>query len=96
MGFRWPGGGVYSAGVRWNTIMGFEMRVPSRSVLLAVLGGMMAAAYLHSSGTLDLGFGFPRDGFAEGAIIAISGAVAGWAVLFVFRGLRGLLRRGRQ
>lgn len=76
--------------------MGFKMRSPSRSVMLAVLGGMMATAYLHSSGALDLSFSFPRGGIAEGAIIAMTGGVGGYAVLFVFRALRDLVRRGRQ
>lgn len=59
-----------------------------RSVVVAILGGMMAAAYLHSQGVVDLSFGFPRGGFLEGAAMAITGAVAGYAVLFAFRLLR--------
>jgi hypothetical protein len=56
--------------------------------VVAVLGGMMAAAYLHSQGMVDLGFGFPRGGFLEGASMAITGALAGCAVLMAFRLLR--------
>lgn len=65
------------------------MRPPRRSVVVAVLGGMMAAAYLHSQGMVDLSFGFPRGGFLEGASMAITGAVAGYAVLMAFRLIRG-------
>ena len=72
------------------------MRSPNRSVMLAVIGGMMAAAYLHSRGAVDLSFSFPRGGFAEGAIITITGAVGGYAVLFVFRRLRDVLKRIRR
>jgi hypothetical protein len=57
--------------------------------LLAVVGGMMAAAYLHSQGLVDLSFGFPRGGLLEGASMAITGALAGYAVLLVFRFVRG-------
>lgn len=64
------------------------MRPPRRSVVVAILGGMMAAAYLHTQGLADLGFGFPPGGFLEGASIAIVGALAGYAVLLVFRALR--------
>ena len=64
--------------------------------MLAILGGMMATAYLHSSGALDLSFSFPRGGPAEGAVIAMTGAAAGYAVLFVFRRLRDVVKRVRQ
>jgi hypothetical protein len=65
------------------------MHPPRRSVLLAVVGGMMAAAYLHSQGVVDLSFGFPPGGLLEGAAMAITGALAGYAVLLVFRLFRG-------
>lgn len=55
----------------------------------------MAASYLDSEGIVDLGYGFPRGGFAEGAFIAISGAVAGYAVLLAFRKLRDFARRDK-
>ena len=68
------------------------MNAARLSVILAILGGMMAASYLDSAGAVDLGYGFVRGGFAAGALIAITGAVAGVAVLLVFRLLRGLRR----
>ncbi|MFQ5619731.1 MAG: hypothetical protein ACE5FR_12230 [Rhodospirillales bacterium] len=62
---------------------------------MSIIGGMMAASYLDSEGIVDLGYGFPRGGFAEGAFIAISGAVAGYAVLLAFRKLRDFARRDK-
>ncbi len=59
-----------------------------RSELVAMIGGMMAAAYLDGEGVVDLSYGFPQGGFAEGALMAITGAVAGYAVLLAFRKLR--------
>ncbi len=64
-----------------------------RSVLVAVIGGMMAAAYLDSGDVIDLSYGFPQGGFAEGALMTITGAVAGYAVLLAFRKLRDLVTR---
>jgi len=64
--------------------------------MLAIIGGMMAAAYLHGSGMVDLSLGFSRGGLAEGAIMAGSGAAAGYAVLAVFRGLRHVATRARK
>ena len=55
----------------------------------------MAASYLHSEGIVDLSYGFPKDGFAEGALIAITGAVAGYVVLLVFRKLRTFATRDK-
>ena len=55
----------------------------------------MAASYLHSEGIVDLSYGFPRGGFAEGALIAITGAVAGYVVLLVFRKLRDFATRDK-
>lgn len=72
------------------------MRPEIRSIVIAVLAGMMAAAYLDSAGRLDLSFGFPDGGPAEGGFIAIIGAVGGIAVLVTFRGLRKLVRMGRK
>ena len=69
------------------------MSPPRRSVMVAIIGGMMAAAYLHSQGLVDLGFGFPQGGFAEGALMAIIGALAGYAILLVFRKLQDLVNR---
>ncbi len=65
-----------------------------RSVVVAVIGGMMATAYLDSQGAVDLTFGFPRGGFVEGALMAIVGAATGYAVLLVFRKLRDFVTRG--
>ena len=64
-----------------------------RSALIAVVGGMMAAAYLHSQGAVDLSFGFPRGGLVEGLIMAGTGALAGFAVLLTFRLLREIAER---
>jgi len=69
------------------------MSPPRRSVVVAVIGGMMAAAYLHSQGVVDLGFGFPPGGLVEGAMMAIAGALAGFGVLLAFRLLRDLAER---
>ena len=67
-----------------------------RSELLAVIGGMMAAAYLDGEGIVELSYGFPQGGFAEGALMAITGAVAGYAVLLAFRKLRELVTRDEK
>ncbi len=72
------------------------MSPKTRSVILAVIGGMMAAAYLDNRGVVDLGYGFARGGFAEGALMAITGAIAGYAVLGVFRILRKLADRDEK
>ncbi len=66
-----------------------------RSVLLAVVCGMMAAAFLHERGVVELGFGFARGGIGEGAAMAATGAVAGYAILMTFRKLRDLTGRDR-
>ena len=55
----------------------------------------MAASYLDSEGIVDLSYGFPRGGFAEGALIAMTGAVAGCVVLLVFRKLRDFTTRDK-
>lgn len=72
------------------------MRPELRSVFIAVIAGMMAAAYLHSVGRVDLSFGFPHGGPVEGALIALTGAAGGFAVLLVFRVLRRLAGKGRK
>ncbi len=64
--------------------------------MVAVVGGMMAAAYLDSQGVVDLSYGFPRGGPAEGALMAMTGGLAGYAVLLVFRTLRDLAARGKK
>ena len=56
----------------------------------------MAAAYLNIEGIVDLSFGFPQGGVVEGALMAITGATAGCAVLFSFRKLRDLATRGKE
>ena len=53
----------------------------------------MAAAYLDGEGVVDLGYGFAEGGFVEGALMAVTGAVAGFAILLVYRGLRELVSR---
>ena len=72
------------------------MSPKTRSIVLAVIGGMMAAAYLDGRGVVDLGYGFERGGFAEGALMALTGAMAGYAVLLVFRILRKLADRDEK
>lgn len=67
-----------------------------RSLLFAMVGGMMAAALLHNEGTLDLGFGFPRGGLIEGAIVAIAGSLAGCAFLLAYRKIRNLAGRDTE
>ena len=56
----------------------------------------MAAAYLNIEGIVDLSFGFPQGGVVEGALMAITGATAGYAVLFSFRKLRDIANRGKE
>ena len=53
----------------------------------------MAAAYLHSQGVVDLSFGFPRGSLVEGILMAVTGALVGFAVLLTFRLLRELAQR---
>lgn len=67
-----------------------------RSILFAMVGGMMAAALLHNEGTLDLGFGFPRGGLIEGAMVAIAGSLAGCAFLLAYRKFRNLAGRDTE
>ncbi len=67
-----------------------------RSVLVAVIGGMMAAAYLDTEGIVDVSFGFAQGGVVEGALMAITGATAGYAVLFTFRKLWDLVTRDKE
>ncbi len=67
-----------------------------RSVLLAVIGGMMVAAYLDVEGIVDLSFGFPQGGVVAGALMAIAGAAAGCAVILSFRKLRDLVTRTKK
>ncbi len=57
---------------------------------------MMAASYLHGQGIVDLSYGFAEGGLLEGALTAITGAVAGYAVLFVFRKFRDLTARDKK
>ncbi len=72
------------------------MSPKTRSVILAMIGGMMAAAYLDNQGVVDLSYGFPRGGLAEGALMAITGALAGYAVLLAFRKLRDFATRNKK
>ncbi len=72
------------------------MSSKKRSVLVAIIGGMMAASYLHSQGIVDLSYGFPQDSLAEGALIAIVGAVSGYAVLLAFRKLKDFSAGGKK
>lgn len=61
-----------------------------RSLLFAMLGGMMAASLLHGAKIVDLGFGFAPGGLGEGVSMALVGAAAGAAILLVFRVLSAL------
>lgn len=72
------------------------MNPATRSVLLAIICGMMAAAYLHERGIVDLNFGFSPGGFPAGALMALTGAAGGYAVLLAFRMLRKLANRARK
>ena len=72
------------------------MSPKTRSVILAMIGGMMAAAHLDGRGVVDLSYGFGRGGFAEGALMALTGAIAGYAVLLVFRILRKFATRDEK
>ncbi len=64
--------------------------------MLAVIGGMMAAAYLDVEGIVDLSFGFPQGGVVAGALMAISGAAVGCAIMLSFRKLRDLVTRNKK
>ena len=63
---------------------------------MTVVGGMMAAAFLHTEGIVDLSFGFTQGGVIEGALTAVTGATAGYAVLLSFRKLRDLVTRDKE
>ena len=67
-----------------------------RSVLVAAIGGMMAAAYIDVEGIVDLSFGFSRGGAVAGALMAITGAAVGFAVMFSFRKLRAFVTSGKK
>ena len=68
------------------------MSPATRSVLLAVVFGMMAASFLHERGIVDLSFGFSQGGILEGALTALIGGLGGYALLLAFRKLRNLGR----
>ncbi len=72
------------------------MSPETRSVILSMIGGMMATAYLDGRGVVDLSYGFERGGFAEGALMALTGAIAGYAVLLVFRILQKFATRDEK
>jgi len=67
-----------------------------RSIVLAVLGGMMLAGYLHTKGAVDLGFGFPQGSLAEGAFMTVTGAAGGYFLLIIFRKAKSLLKRNKR
>ena len=64
-----------------------------RSVLLSVICGMMAAAFLDEREVIDLSFGFSSGGIEEGVLMALIGGLGGYAMLLVFRLFRGLANR---
>ncbi len=66
-----------------------------RSVVLAIVCGMMAAAFLHERGIVDLSFGFPKGGVEEGALMALIGGSRGYAMLLAFRLLKNLTSRAK-
>ncbi len=77
--------------------MKFPVPSPAtRSVLLAVIGGMMAASYLHDRGVVDLSYGFPPGSLPEGALMALTGGLGGGALLLAFRKLRNLVSHAKR
>lgn len=76
--------------------MDLKMTPQRRSVLIAVVGGMMGVSYLESQGVVDLSFGFPTGGLVEGLVIALTGALVGCAVLLTFRIVRDLASRSKK
>ena len=81
--------------ITWGKDMGLKMTPQRRSVLIAVVGGMMGVSYLESQGVVDLSFGFPTGGLVEGVVIALTGALVGFAVLLTFRIVRDLASRSK-
>ena len=71
------------------------MSPATRSVLLAIICGMMAASVLHVRGIVDLSYGFSRGGVLEGALMALTGGLGGYAILLAFRKLRDLANRSK-
>lgn len=72
------------------------MSPATRSVLLAVICGMMAASFLQVRGIVDLSYGFSPGGLMEGALMALTGGLGGYAILWVFRKLRDLSNHTRK
>ncbi len=67
-----------------------------RSVMLAIICGMMAASFLHVRGLVDLSFGFAKGGLAEGALMALIGGLGGYGILLVYRILRNVGKPGKK
>lgn len=75
----------------------FPVMSPARrSVLLAIICGMMAASFLHERGIVDLSYGFSRGGLVEGSLMALTGGVGGYAILAAFRKLRDLANHAKK
>ncbi len=55
----------------------------------------MAASVLHVRGIVDLSYGFSRGGVLEGALMALTGGLGGYAILLAFRKLRDLANRSK-
>ena len=72
------------------------MSPATRSVLLSVICGMMAAAFLHERGVMDLSFGFASGGIEEGVLMALIGGLCGYAMLQIFRLIMGLTNRAKE
>ena len=47
-------------------------------------------------GVVDLSYGFARGGVAEGVLLAMTGGLAGYAMLLAFRIIRGLASRAKD
>jgi hypothetical protein len=45
---------------------------------------------------VDLSFGFPKGGLAEGALMALIGGLGGYGILLVYRILRSVGKLGKK
>ncbi len=55
----------------------------------------MAASVLHVRGIVDLSYGVSRGGVLDGALMALTGGLGGYAILLAFRKLRDLANRSK-
>lgn len=92
-----PAGAIESPGNLESVKVKAPVMSPAtRSVLLALLGGMMAASFLHDQEIVNLSYGFSPGSLPEGVLMAVTGGLAGCALLLVFRKLRDLARYIRK